>query len=143
MLDRVDLGIVLYAVLSLTAVRMVPVALACLKSGLDRDTVLFVGWFGPRGLASLVFALLALEELGEAADEAVAVIGVTVFLSVLAHGVSAAPLAARYGRAAAARGPEPGGPVPDLPVRGLPRRDLVRADPSTGGPAPADPRPDA
>jgi hypothetical protein len=50
------------------------------------------------------------------------VIAVTVFLSVLAHGISAAPLAARYGRAAAARGPEPGGPVPDVPVRGLPRR---------------------
>jgi sodium/hydrogen antiporter len=50
----------------------------------------------------------------------VAVIGLTVLLSVLAHGFSAAPLAARYGRAAAARGPEPGGPVADLPVRGLP-----------------------
>ena len=82
---------------------MVPVALALLGSGLDRRTVLFIGWFGPRGLASLVFALLALEELGPAADEAVAVIAVTVFLSVLAHGISAAPLAARYGRSAATR----------------------------------------
>jgi hypothetical protein len=41
-------------------------ALATLGAGLDRDTVLFIGWFGPRGLASLVFALLALEELGRA-----------------------------------------------------------------------------
>jgi sodium/hydrogen antiporter len=121
MVDAVDLTIVLYAVLSLTLVRMVPVALATLGAGLDRDTVLFVGWFGPRGLASLVFALLALEELGTGADEAVSVIAVTVFLSVLAHGFSAAPLAARYGAAATARGPEPGGPVEDLPVRGLPR----------------------
>jgi NhaP-type Na+/H+ or K+/H+ antiporter len=121
MLDAADLTTVLYAVLSLTLVRMVPVALATLRAGLDRDTVLFVGWFGPRGLASLVFALLALEELGAGADEAVSVIAVTVFLSVLAHGLSAAPLAARYGAAAAARGPEPGGPVADLPVRGLPR----------------------
>jgi sodium/hydrogen antiporter len=55
---------VLYAGLSLTLVRMVPVALASIGSGLDRNTVLFVGWFGPRGLASLVFALIALEELG-------------------------------------------------------------------------------
>jgi len=62
----------------------------------------------------LIFALLALEDVGSAADEAVAVIAVTVLLSVLAHGISAAPLAARYGRAAAAAGPEPGGPVPDL-----------------------------
>jgi NhaP-type Na+/H+ or K+/H+ antiporter len=121
MFDTANLTIVLYAVLSLTLVRMVPVALATLGAGLDRNTVLFVGWFGPRGLASLVFALLALEELGAGADEAVAVIGMTVFLSVLAHGLSAAPLAARYGATAAGRGPEHGGPVGDLPVRGLPR----------------------
>jgi NhaP-type Na+/H+ or K+/H+ antiporter len=124
MLDRLDLALVLYAVLSLTVVRMIPVALATLGAGLDRGTVLFVGWFGPRGLASLVFALIALEELGPIADDAIAAIAVTVFLSVLAHGISAGPLAARYGRAAAARGPEPGGPVADLPVRGLPRRDM-------------------
>ncbi|MGY1660884.1 cation:proton antiporter [Geodermatophilus sp. SYSU D00705] len=120
--DRVTWSLALYAVLSLTAVRMVPVTLALTGSGLDRVTVSFIGWFGPRGLASLVFALLALEELGPAADEAVAVIAGTVLLSVLAHGSSAAPLAARYGRSAAARGPERGGAVPDLPVRGLPRR---------------------
>jgi NhaP-type Na+/H+ or K+/H+ antiporter len=87
-------------VLSLTVVRMVPVALALVGAHLGRDTVLFVGWFGPRGLASLVFALLGLEALGGEADEAVAVIAVTVLLSVVAHGFSAAPLAARYGRAA-------------------------------------------
>jgi NhaP-type Na+/H+ or K+/H+ antiporter len=82
---------------------MVPVAIASVGSGLDRDTVLFVGWFGPRGLASLVFALLALEELGTSAEQALSVIGLTVLLSVLAHGLSAAPLAARYGAAAARR----------------------------------------
>jgi NhaP-type Na+/H+ or K+/H+ antiporter len=113
---------IVYAVLSLTLVRMLPVALASIGAGLDRATVLFVGWFGPRGLASLVFALLALETLGPASDEAVAVITATVLLSVLAHGFSAAPLAARYGRGAA--GPEPGGPVPvtAAPARGLSRR---------------------
>jgi NhaP-type Na+/H+ or K+/H+ antiporter len=98
MLDWADVLVVLYAVLSLTVLRMLPVALALVRSGLDRHSVLFIGWFGPRGLASLVFALLALEELGSGADEAVAVIGVTVFLSVLAHGFTAGPLAARYGR---------------------------------------------
>jgi NhaP-type Na+/H+ or K+/H+ antiporter len=117
----------LYAVLSLTLVRMVPVALGSLGARLDRETVLFIGWFGPRGLASLVFALLALEGLGPAADEAASVIAVTVFLSVLAHGVSAGPLAARYGRQQrAAGGAAPHGePTPDLPVRGLPRRARV------------------
>jgi sodium/hydrogen antiporter len=98
-LVRADLVVVAYAILSLTLVRMVPVALACWGAGLDRKTVLFVGWFGPRGLASLVFALLALEDLGTAADDVVAIIGVTVLLSVLAHGLSAGPLAARYGKA--------------------------------------------
>jgi len=130
-LDHLSWTLVLYAVLSLTVVRMVPVALALIGSGMDRDTVLFIGWFGPRGLASLVFALLALEAVGSAADEAVAVIAVTVLLSVLAHGVSAAPLAARYGKAASARGPEPGGAVPDLPVRGLPRARDARHDSRT------------
>jgi sodium/hydrogen antiporter len=99
-IDRANWTIALYAVLSLTVVRMVPVALASAGSGLDRNAVLFIGWFGPRGLASLLFALLALEQLGQAADQAVAVIAVTVILSVIAHGVTAAPLAARYGRAA-------------------------------------------
>jgi NhaP-type Na+/H+ or K+/H+ antiporter len=119
MLDRVDALMVVYAVLSLTVIRMLPVALATIGAGLDRNSVLFVGWFGPRGLASLVFALLALEELGPVADQAVSVIAVTVLLSVLAHGLSAAPLAVRYGRAAAASGPEPGGPVEVTPSRGL------------------------
>ena len=117
MLDRVDPLMVLYAVLSLTLVRMVPVALALVGSGFSRRTVLFVGWFGPRGLASLVFALLALEALGAVADEAVAVVTVTVLLSVLAHGLSAAPLAGRYGAAEAAAGPEPGGKVDVLVLR--------------------------
>jgi len=79
-------------------VRMLPVALASIGAGMDRGSIAFVGWFGPRGLASLVFALLALEDLGAAADDAVAVIALTVLASVLAHGVTAAPLAARYGR---------------------------------------------
>jgi NhaP-type Na+/H+ or K+/H+ antiporter len=109
-LDHVGWATVGYAVLSLTVVRMVPVALALVGAGLDRDAVLFVGWFGPRGLASLLFALLALEELGSDADPAVAVIAVTVLLSVVAHGVTAGPLATRYGRAAAGRSGAPRDP---------------------------------
>ena len=87
----------LYAVLSLTVVRMLPVAVALAGSGLSRRAALFIGWFGPRGLASVVFALLALEELGPDADRAVAVVVATVLLSVVAHGLSAAPLAERVG----------------------------------------------
>ena len=99
MVQRLDVATVAYAVLSLTLVRMVPVALCLLGAGLDRRSVLFIGWFGPRGLASLVFALLAVEDLGPEAGNAAVVIGTTVCLSVLAHGLSARPLAGRYGRA--------------------------------------------
>ncbi len=103
MVQRIDVLTVLYAVLSLTVVRLLPVALALVGTGLDRSTVLFVGWFGPRGLASLVFALLSLEALHAVADEAVAVVAVTVLLSVVVHGLSAGPLARRYGRSASSR----------------------------------------
>jgi NhaP-type Na+/H+ or K+/H+ antiporter len=60
---------------------------------------LFIGWFGPRGLASVVFALLTVEELGESDPRVLAAVHtmvVTVVLSVVAHGVSARPLAKRY-----------------------------------------------
>lgn len=90
---------VLYAVLALTLVRMVPVALSLLGSGFAWPTVAFVGWFGPRGLASVVFALLALEGLEDDVTlrRIVATIACTVVLSVFAHGLTASPLATRYG----------------------------------------------
>ena len=96
--DHLDLTTVLYALLSLTVLRMLPVALALVGTGLDRPTVLFVGWFGPRGLASVVFALLAIEELGDSpmVAQAIAAVCLTVLLSVVLHGVSAGPLGRRY-----------------------------------------------
>ena len=96
--DNFEVAILLYALLSLTVVRMVPVALSLVGTGLDRQTVLFMGWFGPRGLASVVFALLAVEELGETAYvvPAIAAVSLTVLLSVVLHGVSAGPLGSRY-----------------------------------------------
>jgi NhaP-type Na+/H+ or K+/H+ antiporter len=91
--------------------------------GWARAAVLFIGWFGPRGLASVVFALLALEDLGEhAAGQAVAVIAVTVLLSVIAHGASADPLARRYGPSLATA---PGG-ADDAALSQLPERRLIR-----------------
>jgi len=87
-----------YAVLSLTVVRMGPVALSLVGMKLGRPSLAFVGWFGPRGLASLVFGLLASRELGATGDPLLDAIALTVFLSVVAHGASAAPLARRYGR---------------------------------------------
>ncbi|MFD7285549.1 cation:proton antiporter [Streptomyces sp. NPDC059863] len=112
---------VLYAVLSLTVVRMVPVALSLAGSGLDRRTVLFVGWFGPRGLASVIFGLLAVEELAPSAWQSIVpVVACTVLLSVLAHGITSAPLAQRYGKASAVTGGPPAGPAEnELPIRGM------------------------
>ena len=62
--------------------------------------MLFVGWFGPRGLASVVFALIAVEtlEVDDTLRAALSIVTLTVALSVLAHGISADPLAQRYGR---------------------------------------------
>jgi sodium/hydrogen antiporter len=89
--------IALYAVLSLTLVRMLPVAVSMLGTGARQPTVAFLGWFGPRGAASIVFALLVLEESGLEHEQLIlSTAFVTVGLSVLAHGVTAAPLTARY-----------------------------------------------
>ncbi len=98
-LEHVTWRIVSYAVLSLTLVRMVPVAVAMIGTGARMPTVGFLGWFGPRGLASIVFAVIVVEEahLPQAAT-ILATTYVTIGLSVIAHGVTAAPLAARYAR---------------------------------------------
>lgn len=91
---------VFIAVLALTVLRVVPVALAMIGTGLRWRTVAFLGWFGPRGLATIVFGLLALEELGPESpfiDGIEGVLAVTVLLSVFAHGVTAGPLSRRYG----------------------------------------------
>ena len=96
-LDDLSGTVVLYALLSLTLVRMVPVVIAMLGSGARPRTVAFLGWFGPRGAASIVFALLVLEEQGLPHENTVVTTAfVTVGLSVLLHGVTAAPLARRY-----------------------------------------------
>ncbi len=91
---------VMYAVLSLTVVRMVPVLCSLVRDGLRPDTVAFVGWFGPRGLASVVFTLIAFDALGghQLARSLVEVTTWTILLSVFAHGLSSGPLAAWYGR---------------------------------------------
>jgi sodium/hydrogen antiporter len=88
------------AVLALTMLRLVPVAAAMIGSGLTWRTVAFLGWFGPRGLATIVFGLLALEELGPNSpfiDDVGGVMAVTVILSVFAHGLSSGPLSKAYG----------------------------------------------
>jgi sodium/hydrogen antiporter len=88
-----------FALVALTVVRMVPVGIALAGARLDRATVAFIGWFGPRGLASVVFVLIAFDSLDPTnGNRVLAVVTATVVLSVIAHGITAAPLAARYGR---------------------------------------------
>jgi NhaP-type Na+/H+ or K+/H+ antiporter len=110
---------VLIAVLALTVLRVIPVALSLTGSGFRWPTVLFLGWFGPRGLATIVFGLLALEELGPASPlipDINGVLAVTVVLSVFAHGFTAGPLSRAYGHWAETTNPpvatEPAGHHP-------------------------------
>jgi len=98
-LEELSWQIVVYAALSLTVVRMLPVAVAMIGSHARPPTLGFLGWFGPRGLASIVFAVIVIEESSLPHEHLIVLtIYVTVGLSVLAHGLTAAPLAARYGR---------------------------------------------
>jgi NhaP-type Na+/H+ or K+/H+ antiporter len=98
-LESLSWSIALYAVLSLTLVRMLPVAVAMIGTGARMPTVGFLGWFGPRGLASIVFAVIVVDEAHlPGAGTILAATYVTIGLSVLAHGITAAPLAGRYAR---------------------------------------------
>lgn len=98
-LDLVTWPVVLYAVLSLTVLRMLPVAVALVGTRLPWDTVLLTGWLGPRGLASIVFGILAADTVqGDAGQSVLGVVAVTVALSVVLHGLSAGPLAGWYSR---------------------------------------------
>jgi NhaP-type Na+/H+ or K+/H+ antiporter len=99
LLDEVTWQVALYAVLSLSVVRMLPVALAMLGTGARRPTLAFLGWFGPRGLASIVFAVILLDDADlPHLDSLLLAIAVTIGLSVYLHGVSASPLTERYVR---------------------------------------------
>lgn len=94
-----DASTVVYAVLSLTAVRMIPVALSLVGSGAAPVTMAFAGWFGPRGLATIVFMLTVVEEANlPGTSRIVQVATATVLLSVVAHGLSAPGLTERYVR---------------------------------------------
>jgi NhaP-type Na+/H+ or K+/H+ antiporter len=97
-LAGINLTLVLYAALSLTVVRMAPVAISLIGSHLRPVSVLFVGWFGPRGIASILYVLLVMDEPAIGGKEIIFNAAMlTVFFSILLHGVTAAPFAKRYG----------------------------------------------
>jgi len=98
----------LYALLSLTVVRMVPVAIATLGTRSSPATVAYLGWFGPRGLASIVFAVLVVEADIPHATTIVDATALTVTASILLHGLTAGPLTERYTRRLRRRPPRHG-----------------------------------
>jgi sodium/hydrogen antiporter len=98
LLPHVTWQIVAYAALSLTLIRMVPVAIALLGTGARLPTVAFMGWFGPRGLASIVFALIAFESHIPNSQMLFTTVMMIILLSVFLHGLSSVPLVASYSR---------------------------------------------
>jgi NhaP-type Na+/H+ or K+/H+ antiporter len=113
--------VALYALISLSVIRMLPVAVSLAGTHLRSVSVLFMGWFGPRGLASIVLGLIVVAEapLLAGRDQIELVVALTVLFSVLLHGVTAAPLSAVYARRVdgmAADAPEKQGAL-ELPTR--------------------------
>jgi sodium/hydrogen antiporter len=97
----VSLEVIAYALLALTLVRIIPVMLALRSTTITRPEAIFIGWMGPRGLASLVFGLLAVIDLkGNPSSLAAQVMVITVLLSVILHGVTAGPIGAAFARQA-------------------------------------------
>lgn len=89
-LDAFSAATIVYAVLSLTVVRMLAVAIAMMRTKIGGRTTLFMGWFGPRGLASIIFGALVVEDVGlTAGAPVVAAMIVTVTLSIFLHGATA------------------------------------------------------
>jgi NhaP-type Na+/H+ or K+/H+ antiporter len=123
--------LVLYAVLSLTAVRMIPVLIAMAGSKARMPTLGFLGWFGPRGLASIVFAVIVVEQSHLPHENLIVLaIYLTVGLSVFAHGASAAPLAGRYARWYGSHGRDEAPPMESAPAEvPRPRGPVERAAP--------------
>lgn len=123
----VDWKIILYALLSLTLVRLLPVAISLLGMDLRKETIGFIGWFGPRGTASILYLFTVIEEESlRGLDTIYAATLITVFLSVFAHGMSAAPAASWYGRVVGKKMPDEAAElqqVPSLPTRIQPKSE--------------------
>jgi sodium/hydrogen antiporter len=85
-------------VLSLTVIRILPVFLALARTGMTTPMKLFIGWFGPRGLASIVFAVIIFDAGLPGRGTVAATAACTVLLSVIAHGITANPLVTALGR---------------------------------------------
>jgi len=92
--------VLLFAVLSLTVLRMIPVAISLIGTKFDLATVLFTGWFGPRGIASLLYVLIVVSQIGsiKGHEEVYATITVVILLSIILHGITARPFVKMYSK---------------------------------------------
>ena len=115
---------ILFGILALTVLRMLPIHLSLIGTGIKPVTSAFLGWFGPRGLASILFVLLILEEAELENESALfAIVIVTVALSVMLHGMTAGPAARRYGLMSQQMGEcEENRPVSAEPFAGPPKQ---------------------
>jgi NhaP-type Na+/H+ or K+/H+ antiporter len=131
-LGEMSWDLALYAILSLTLVRMLPVVIAMWGSRARAPTLAFLGWFGPRGLASIVFAVILIEESRLPHEHLIVIaIYLTVGLSVFVHGLSAAPLADRYARWYAHHPRDKRPPMESAPAEvGRPRGPIEQQQPA-------------
>lgn len=99
-IDYWDFNVFLYSLLSLTVLRMVPVAISLIGTKFDLSTILFLGWFGPRGIASILYVLIVINQLGpiKGHETIYSVISLTILLSIILHGLSAQPFARLYAK---------------------------------------------
>jgi len=99
-IDYWDAKALLYALLSLTLFRMLPVVLSFGFGSTDMATRLFYGWFGPRGIASILYILVAIHQIGDIKgyEYIFAVASLTIVLSIVLHGISAEPLSKLYAK---------------------------------------------
>ena len=102
-LQHFDWPVFAYAVLSLTLIRILPVFLCLIGVKMRADSKLFMGWFGPRGLASIVFIVMVMDEKLPGSDTLASVVAGTVALSIIAHGISAVPFSNLYAKRVAGR----------------------------------------
>ena len=122
-LEQLNPTILIYGLLSLTIIRMLPVTLSLIGLGLRWESILFLGWFGPRGVASILYVLLLVEENSIInQDIIVNIVVLTVLLSIIAHGVSAIPLSKSYSKRLDQKHKEHK-KVTEMPVR-LPFRNM-------------------
>ena len=103
-LEQFNIWYLVFAILSLTVMRMLPVYLSLNGLRLNPPTTMFLGWFGPRGLASILFVLVVIGETKLPNPEIItSIVFIAVMMSIVFHGLTAAPLAQRYGDAESAR----------------------------------------